>query len=140
MHELTYRTTGSTIELGARHRIGIGDRPRMAKKLNPQQEREVIPRWRSLIGYLLLPPSEVDHGVRSVKDECLSKVILFGDRSPWAVNCSLMPRRCAAQERCDAASGWVDFCAITIKRPRESSRHVGRGLRLALYAKFMYCL
>jgi aryl-alcohol dehydrogenase-like predicted oxidoreductase len=35
---------------------------RMAKKLNPQQEREVIPRWRSLIGYLLLPP-EVDHGV-----------------------------------------------------------------------------
>ena len=34
----------------------------MAKKLNPQQEREVIPRWRSLIGYLLLPPSEVDLG------------------------------------------------------------------------------
>ena len=34
----------------------------MAKKLNPQQEREVIPRWRSLIGYFLLPP-EVDHGV-----------------------------------------------------------------------------
>jgi hypothetical protein len=31
----------------------------------------------------------------------------------------------------------VSTCAITIKRPRESSRHVGRGrvLRLALYAK-----
>lgn len=41
--------------------------------------------------------------------------------------CSLMSRRCAAQDRCDAASGWVDFCAITIKRPRESPRHVGRG-------------
>jgi hypothetical protein len=25
------------------------------KKLKPQQEREVIPRWRSLISYLLLP-------------------------------------------------------------------------------------
>jgi len=81
--------------------------------MKPQQGREVIPRWRSLIGYLLLPPSEVDHGVRSVKDECLSKVILFGDRSPRrAVNCSLIPRRCAAQDRCDAASGWVDFCAL----------------------------
>jgi hypothetical protein len=40
--------------------------------------------------------------------------------------CSLMSRRCAAQDRCDAASGWVDFCAITIKRPRESPRHIGR--------------
>ena len=28
----------------------------MAKKLKRQHEREVIPRWRSLIGYLLLPP------------------------------------------------------------------------------------
>jgi hypothetical protein len=34
----------------------------MAKKLKPQQEREVIPRWRSLTGHLLLIPSEVDHG------------------------------------------------------------------------------
>jgi hypothetical protein len=25
---------------------------RMAKKLKPQQEREVIPRWRSLIGFV----------------------------------------------------------------------------------------
>ena len=41
--------------------------------------------------------------------------------------CSPMSRRCAAQDGCDAASGWVDFCAITIKRPRESPRHVGRG-------------
>ena len=85
--------------------------------------------------------------VRSVKDECLSKIILFGDRSlRRAVSemlrtttlseiikesptscCSLMSVRCAAQDRCDAASGWVDFCAITIKRPRESPRHVGRG-------------
>jgi hypothetical protein len=24
--------------------------------------------------------------------------------------CSLMSRRCAAQDRCDAASGWADFC------------------------------
>jgi hypothetical protein len=31
---------------------------RMAKKLKPRQEREIIPRWRSHIDYLLLPPSE----------------------------------------------------------------------------------
>jgi hypothetical protein len=41
--------------------------------------------------------------------------------------CSLMSRRCAAQDRRDAASGWVDFCDITIKRPRKSSRHMDRG-------------
>ena len=70
--------------------------------------------------------------VRSVKDECLSKIILFGDRSlRRAVSeyvahytlseiikesptscCSLMSVRCAAQDRCDAASGWVDFSRI----------------------------
>jgi hypothetical protein len=41
----------------------ISAHPLMAKKLKPQQEPKVIPRWRSLIGYLLLPSSEVDHGV-----------------------------------------------------------------------------
>jgi hypothetical protein len=78
--------------------------------------------------------------VRSVKDECLSKIILFGDlslerranmlrtttlseiikESPTSC-CSLMSRRCAAQDRCDAASGWVDFCAMTANSCHEAA-------------------
>ena len=54
--------------------------------------------------------------------------------------CSLMSRRCAAQDRCDAASGWVDFCAITIKRRRESPRYVGRGECCAWASMLSYML
>jgi hypothetical protein len=77
--------------------------------------------------------------VRSVKEECLSKVILFGERSlrralsdyvehfhaernhqGKATSCCFPEVRTAtARGPCGAASGWVGFCAITIKRWRD---------------------
>ena len=80
--------------------------------------------------------------VRSIKDECLSKIILFGDRSlrramsEYVVhyhternhqgksNILLLPRvadmRGSMPVRC--RRDWVGFCVITIKRLRDSSR------------------
>jgi hypothetical protein len=77
--------------------------------------------------------------VRSVKEECLSKVVLFGERSLRRAlsdyvdhfhaernhqgkgNVLLFPgiRTAAARGLYGAASDWVAFCAITIKRRRD---------------------
>jgi len=65
----------------------------------------------------------VGRSANMLRTTTLSEII---KESPTSC-CSLMSRRCAAQDRCDAASVWVDFCAITIKRPRESPRRVGQG-------------
>ena len=82
--------------------------------------------------------------VRSVKEECLSKVILFGERSLRRAlreyiehfhaernhqgkgNVLLFPRgtNFAATGMFNAASDWADSCAITIRRQHE------RGARL----------
>ena len=79
--------------------------------------------------------------VRSVKEECLSKVILFGERflrralSEFVEQtmlsaiirgrttscCSLAIQASNARGLCDAASDWVGSCAITIKRRREGA-------------------
>jgi len=68
--------------------------------------------------------------VRSVKEECLSKVILFGERSLNISNismpsgiikgramfcCSLGVRTFAATGLFNLASDWADSCAITIE-------------------------
>ena len=78
--------------------------------------------------------------VRSVKEECLSKVILFGERSLRRAlsdyvdhfhaernhqgkgNVLLFPRdtrTATARGPCSAASDWAGSCAITIKRRRD---------------------
>jgi hypothetical protein len=79
--------------------------------------------------------------VRSVKEECLSKVILFGEGSlrralseyvehyhaernhqGKATSCCLLKiQTIVASGRCSAASGGEGSCAITIKRRRDSS-------------------
>src|SRR5262249_10851579 len=77
--------------------------------------------------------------VRSVKDECLSKVILFGERSlRRALNeyvdhyhaernhqarDSLGIGTSASGGPCNAASGWVGSCVIIIGRQREKGRN-----------------
>ena len=82
--------------------------------------------------------------VRSVKEECLSKVILFGERSLRRVlsdyvtisiasgiirgrvtSCCFLGRRATtARGLCSAASDWVGCCATIIKRRRDA---VGRS-------------
>jgi hypothetical protein len=54
--------------------------------------------------------------------------------------CFLASRRRAARSRCDAASDWVEFCAISIKRRRESPRHFGREGALGLPQTLGYVL
>jgi hypothetical protein len=74
--------------------------------------------------------------VRSVKEECLSKVVLFGERSLRRTLsqyvehfhternhrgrappcCSLAIQTFTARAPCNAASDWVASCAITTKR------------------------
>jgi hypothetical protein len=84
--------------------------------------------------------------VRSVKEECLSKVILFGERSlrralsernhqgRTTSCCSLAIQTSTARGLCNAASDWVGSCAITIKArpdrmPKVSSRTLIPPLR-----------
>ena len=83
--------------------------------------------------------------VRSVKEECLSKVILFGERSlrrapericrtlsmPSGIIrgramscCSLAIQTFTARASCNAASDWVGSCAIIIKRQRDRTPKV----------------
>ena len=77
--------------------------------------------------------------VRSVKEECLSKMILCGGRStntsniimPSAITrgratscCSLGLRTPAARDLFNAGSEWVGCCAITIKRRRDRTPKV----------------
>src|SRR6202521_325777 len=77
--------------------------------------------------------------VRSVKEECLSKVILFGERSlrralgeyleHYHSECIIRGRTTSCcflaiqtsppRGLCNAASDWVGSCAITIKRRRD---------------------
>src|SRR5439155_21988916 len=77
--------------------------------------------------------------VRSVKEECLSKIILIGERSLRRAlseyvahyhternhqgkgNLLLFPRDTVVNRGglCDVASGWVGSCVTTIKKPRE---------------------
>jgi hypothetical protein len=79
--------------------------------------------------------------VRSVKDECLSKIILFGERSLRRAlseyvehyhaernhqgkgNVLLFPLDAEIRhaQPCNAARGWAGSCAITIKKPRDFS-------------------
>ena len=79
--------------------------------------------------------------VRSVKEECLSKLILFGERSlrralseyvahyhaernhqgsPTSCCFLCFPgsRKCVARGLCNVASGWVGSCVTTTKKPR----------------------
>jgi hypothetical protein len=81
--------------------------------------------------------------VRSVKEECLSKVILFGERSLRRAlseyvehfaernhhgkgNVLLFPRgtNIPATGLFNAASDWADSCVITIRRQRERGRRL----------------
>ena len=82
--------------------------------------------------------------VRSVKEECLSKVILFGERSLRRARanmsnisiasgitkggamccCSLGVRTSAATGLFNAASDWADSCVITIRRQGERERRL----------------
>jgi hypothetical protein len=77
--------------------------------------------------------------VRSVKEECLSKIILFRERSLRRALCEyvehyhaernhqgkdnvlLFPRNTESTARalCNVARGWEDSCVITIKKRRE---------------------
>jgi len=79
--------------------------------------------------------------VRSVKEECLSKIILFGERSlrralceyvehyhaernaiireRTTSCCSLAIQTSTARELCNVARGWAGSCVITIKKRRE---------------------
>ena len=79
--------------------------------------------------------------VRSVKEECLSKVILFGERSLRRAlseyvdhfhaernhqgkgNVLLFPRTriVTARGRCSAARDWAGFCATIIERRRDGA-------------------
>src|SRR5262245_38479003 len=85
------------------------------------------------------PIAYAERWVRSVKHECLSKVILFGERSlrralseyvehyhaernhqARAISCcSLETRTSAANSPCNAASASAGSCVITIKRRHE---------------------
>ena len=89
--------------------------------------------------------------VRSVKEECLSKLILFGERSlrralseyvahyhaernhQGKSNILLFPRfpgsrKCVARGLCNVASGWVGSCVTTTKKPRELAASLERCL------------
>ena len=76
--------------------------------------------------------------MRSVKEECLSKVILFGERSlrrapttrssismqsgGRATSCCFLGLRTAIPKaQCGAASDWAGSCAIIIERRRDGA-------------------
>jgi len=83
--------------------------------------------------------AHAERWVRSVKDECLSKIILFGERSlrrsmkdyiahyhiernHQGRNNLLLFHRSAKQittSQCAVATGWADYCSTIIKRQRE---------------------
>ena len=59
--------------------------------------------------------------VRSVKAECLSKTIPFGERPHQGKNNKLLFRQITEtrRDRCDVAIGWVDFYGTIIEPRRE---------------------
>jgi hypothetical protein len=83
--------------------------------------------------------AHAERWVRSVKDECLSKIIPFGERSlrramkdyvahyyteritkvRTTCCCSIGSAKQTATSQCNVATGWVDFCGTIIKRQRE---------------------
>jgi hypothetical protein len=71
--------------------------------------------------------------VKSVKDECLSKIILFGERSLRQALSEYVVRNL-----CNVAIGWVGSCVITIKKLRElAGKSRPMAVRLQLGAPLM---
>ena len=97
--------------------------------------------------------------IRSVKEECLSKIILFGEGSlrralheyvahyhnerthQGKSNVLLFPRirETRGERLCDVASGLGGSCAITIRTPLESARKYQQTIaRLPLWVVILY--
>jgi putative transposase len=85
--------------------------------------------------------AHAERWVRSVKEECLSKIILFGERSlrrgtnilstttpnetiraKATCCCFPVPGRLAGSGRCGVGSGWAASCVIIINRQRETEK------------------
>lgn len=155
----------STLHFSTRMKKSTACALRHCRYLLHHRDTKCAAAFRAIIetGHVTTPisPLEVQRWVRSVKDGRLPKVILCGDRSlrrtmseyvthdqlseiirtsPTSC-CCLASRRCAAPNRCDATSG-AGFCAITIKRLRESPCHFGRErpLQLAAYTSYVLFL
>ena len=124
-NQATFSPTPRTVALQHRHRMVR----RVASHVNS-------PKWNQGDG---------ERWVRSVKDECLSKLILIGEPAfrtalsayiehfhgernlarARTISCSFRGTRSPRPAGCDAASAWGACLSSTIRRPHEFFDHTG---------------